>query len=574
MPETIFVELSIIIITAILIISIMRILKQPLIIGYIITGVILSPSLFNVIKSTEIINTLSQIGIALLLFMVGLNLDPKVIKEVGKVSLITGIGQVVFTTVIGYLIITSLGFSSITALYLALALSFSSTIIITKLLSDKGDLHKLYGKISIGFLIVQDLIAAVILITIPSFSNRGTFTNFAISTFATGSLLIIGLFIFGYYALPKITKPIAKSQEFLLLFSLGWCLAVATLFEFFNFSIEIGALLAGITLSLSPYKLEISSKLKPIQNFFVFLFFIWLGSELVLSQLKADIPAIIILSLFILIGNPLIVMILMGIMKYKKQTGFLAGLTVAQISEFSHILIALGIKVGHLTSEALSLLTIIGLITMAGSTYFIIYANKIYPYLAKHLSIFERKSTKRERDEKVKRYDVILFGAHRMGHDILEIFKHKKQSLLIVDHNPDITGNLTKNGFNCIYGDITDIDIFDEVDICNAKMIISTVPDLETNLLFMKRVKACNPNAIVLVVANDAEEGLALYGQGATYVITPLFIGGKYITEKIKEYKFDIKKFLEEQAEHIKQLNKIKKNELVVQKSYNLLHLS
>ncbi len=557
MAENIFIELSIIIISAIVVISIIRLLKQPLIIGYIITGILLSPSILNVIKSTDIIITLSQVGIALLLFMVGLNLNPRVIKEVGKVSLITGIGQVVFTTLIGYFIIKALGFSAITAIYLSLALSFSSTIIITKLLSDKGDLHKLYGKIAIGFLIVQDLIAVLVLMAISSLSNKNSIASFAVGTFVTGTAAIAGLFIFSYYALPKITKTIAKSQEFLLLFSLGWCLAIATLFDFLNFSIEIGALLAGITLSLSPYRFEISSKLKPIQDFFVFLFFIWLGSEFVFSSIKIYIPVIIILSLFILIGNPLIIMALMGILKYKKQTSFLAGLTVAQISEFSHILIALGIKVGHLAPETLSLLTVIGLITIAGSTYFINYNDRLYDSLSKYLSFFERKITKRERKEKQKNYDVILFGAHRAGHDILEAFKQKKNSILVVDHNPDIVEKLTKKGFNCIYGDISDVDLLDKIDLCNAKMLISTVPDTKTNLLFIKRAKLCSSNPIILTVANSVTEALELYEQGATYVITLKFIGGEHISNKIKLYRFDIKKFLKEQELHKKHLNKL-----------------
>lgn len=558
MAYNIFIELSIIIIIAVVVSSIIRILKQPLIIAYIITGILVSPTLFNIIRSREIISTFSELGIALLLFMVGLNLNPRVIKEVGKVSLITGIGQVVFTAIIGYFIAVWLSFNTVTAIYLSVALTFSSTVIITKLLSDKGDLHKLYGKIAIGFLIVQDLIAVIILMAISSFSNKTSLSDFGITTFATGTGLLVGLFIIGYYALPKITKPIAKSTEFLLLFSLGWCFAVATIFEIFNFSIEIGALLAGITLSLSPYKFEISSKLRPVQDFFVFMFFIWLGSQLVLTNIQNQIPAIIIFSLFILIGNPLIVIILMGILRYKKQTSFLAGLTVAQISEFSHIMIALGIKMGHISSDTLSLITMIGLITIGGSSYFIIYGDKIYNRLSNFLTIFERKITKEEKEEKQKKYDIVLFGAHRVGHDILEAFKHKKNSLLAIDYNPDIIEKLNKNGFNCIYGDISDVDLLDEIDLCNTKMVISTVPDLETNLLFMKRVKLCNPKIIILVVANSVQEAFDLYKNGATYVITPKFLGGKYISDKIKTYQFNAKKFVKERSEHINHLQKLK----------------
>jgi Kef-type K+ transport system membrane component KefB len=558
MVSEIFAELSLVIIISIVVILLIRVLRQPLIIGYIITGILVGPSVFNIIKSAEIITILSELGIALLLFVVGINLNPKIIKEVGKVSLITGLGQVIFTSLIGYVLALALGFNHITSIYLAIALTFSSTIIITKLLSDKGDLNKLYGKISIGFLIVQDLIVVIALMLISSISNGGTIASFAINTFLIGAGLLVSLFAVGHFIIPKITKYVARSSEFLLLFSLGWCLAIASLFEISGFSIEIGALLAGITLSLSPYRFEISSKLKPLRDFFIFLFFIWLGSQLVFDNITNQIPAILIFSFFILIGNPFIVMVLMGYLKYKKRTGFLAGLTVAQISEFSLILIALGVKLNHIPKEILSLVTLVGLITIAGSTYFIIYSDKIYPLISPYLSIFERKTSKATNDKKPKQYDVILFGAHRAGHDILEAFKTNKKSMLIVDHNPDIVEKVSKQGFDCIYGDISDTDLLDEIDICNSKMVISTIPDTETNLIFIKRAKLCNKRAIVLAVANSAEDAFLLYETGATYVITPTFIGGKHISKKVKSYQYDTKKFLAEQKEHKKHLHKLK----------------
>jgi Kef-type K+ transport system membrane component KefB len=561
MPENIFLELSIVIIIAVFTIGIVRILKQPIIIGYIITGILVSPTFFDIVKSVDIFRTLSEIGVALLLFMVGIHLNPKIIKEVGKVSLITGMGQVLFTSLIGFGMVTLLGFKPLTAIYIAVAMAFSSTIIITKLLSDKGDLNKLYGKISIGFLIVQDIIVVIVLMLISSTSGGGTLAGFAVRTFAIGTALIVGLFLLSYAILPGLTRPIAKSSEFLLIFALGWCFAIASLFEYFSFSIEIGALLAGMTLSLSPYRYEISAKLKPIRDFFIFIFFIWLGLQLEFSNITAHIPAIIILSIFILIGNPFIVMSLMGSLKYKKRTSFLAGLTVAQISEFSLILIALGVKMGHLTSDILSLVTVVGLVTITGSTYFIMYADKIYPHFSNILSIFERKKTIDEREIERKRYDIILFGAHRAGHDIFEALKTKKKSLLIIDHNPDVVNKLMKRGYNCIYGDISDVDLLEEIDLCNAKMVISTVPDAEINLLFMRRVKLCNHKAIILVVANTVKEALNFYKQGANYVITPKFIGGKEISDKIKNNKFNLGSYKKEKDTHITHLNHLKKYE-------------
>jgi len=402
----IFIELSIIIGITVLITGITKLLKQPLIIGYILTGIIVSPYFLNIVQSAETIKVFSQIGIALLLFIVGLSLSPKVIKEVGKVSLITGIGQIIFTSLIGFFIGRLLGFSVIVSLYIAIALTFSSTIIIMKLLSDKKDLEKLYGKISIGFLLVQDIFVIILLMVISSFSGNLSMNSLSFGSILGGILLIGGFVLISIYILPKLSIFFAKSQEFLFLFSIGWGLGLAALFYYMGFSMEIGALVAGIALSMSPFHYEISSKMKPLRDFFIILFFILLGSQMVFGTINELIVPAIIFSLFILIGNPLIVMILMGLLGYKKKTGFQAGLTVAQISEFSLILIALGVSAGHLTNEILSLVTIVGLITISGSTYLILYSDKIYPYLSRYLSVFEREKVKEGKQDKFRDYDI------------------------------------------------------------------------------------------------------------------------------------------------------------------------
>lgn len=561
MALSLFIEISLVILSAVLVIGLIRLLKQPIIIGYIITGIIYALYISKYVVSTGVINMFSELGIAILLFMVGLNLNPKTIKEVGKVSLVTGIGQVIFTAGIGYYICKLLGFSSVTAIYLSVGLAFSSTIIIMKLLSDKQDLDKLYGRISIGFLIVQDIIAIIALMVISSLSSGQHISNFLVSVFIKGIITTSLLFLIGIYIIPRITKSIARSQEFLLLFALGWAFTISTIYELIGFSVEIGALIAGITLALSPYRFEISSKLKPIRDFFIFMFFIWLGTQMTFGTISTNIHTIIILSLFVLIGNPLIVMTLMGLMNFRKQTGFQAGLTVAQISEFSLILIALGVKVGHLSKDILSLMTIVGIITIAGSTYMIIYSEKLYSKISKFLSIFERKSAK-ESISLERKYETILFGANRTGHDIIESLKDKKKSLLVVDYNPETISRLTKKGYDCMYGDISDIDLINEIDLCSAKILVSTIPDLDSNLLFLKRARLCNKDVITLIVANNVDDALELYNEGASLVITPQFLSGHFLAEKIKSYGFKPNEFKKDKQKHLEKLTKIKEEKL------------
>ena len=432
MIESVFLEISLVIILAVLISGIMKLLKQPLIIGYIITGIVSGPLILNLVKADEIVTVFSHFGIVFLLFIAGLSLNPKVLRSVGKVSLITGLGQVAFTSIIGFVICVILGFNYVESLYISIALTFSSTIIIIKLLSDKGDLQTLYGRISVGFLIVQDVIAVLMLMIISSFTNGfEAIFSLTLETVLIGAGTLTFIALFSYYALPRITGFFSDSQEFLLLFAIGWLLLLAIIFSYLNFSIEIGALIAGITMSISPYHFEIKSKMNVLRDFFILFFFVLLGSQMVFTNISNYVLPIIIFSLFILVGNPLIVMILMGSMRYTKRNGFLAGLTVAQISEFSLILVSLGVAVGHVTNDTLSLITATGLITIFGSAYLITHANKIYSLISGYLWIFERKG--RKTDEHYhggdSRYDIILFGYNRMGFSLLESLKHLKRRM-------------------------------------------------------------------------------------------------------------------------------------------------
>ncbi|MBW3017501.1 cation:proton antiporter [Candidatus Woesearchaeota archaeon] len=556
----ILLEIGLIITVTILFAAIMRMLRQPLIIGYILTGIVIGPQFFNMISATETIEIFSHMGIALLLFIVGLSLNPKVIREVGKVSLLTGVGQVIFTSLVGFFISYSLGFSFIVSIYIAIALSFSSTIIIMKLLSDKGDIETLYGKIAIGFLIVQDLIAVTILMVISSISGGLDYSNLFWGTFLKGFFMLALIFVIGIYTLPSITKVIAKSQEFLLLFSIGWCLSIASLFHYLNFSMEIGALLAGITLSSSPYRHEISAKMKPLRDFFIVLFFILLGFQMGFADIRQYLAPVMIFSFFVLIGNPIIVMTLMGILGYTKRTGFLAGLTVAQISEFSFVLIALGTKFGHLPRSAIAIITAVGLITIAGSTYMIIYSNKIYPYVSKYLSLFEKKGKKIDEHKyhKDEEYDTILFGCDLIGYDVLESLKKTKKKFLVIDYNPERIIGLAKKGIECRYADAGDSDLLNELNFSKTNRVISTIPDINTNLLLINKIKESNRKAIIIVVSHQIDEAMELYKRGATYVIMPHYLGKRHASTLIEKYGLDISKFLKEKIAHIEHLKKRK----------------
>ena len=550
----VFIQISIVILLVLAVSFVMRLLKQPLIIGYIISGILIGPYFLGILPTTSRTGLFSELGIALLLFIVGLHLSPKVIKEVGRISLIAGLGQIVFTGLIGYFISSLLGFSIITSLYIAIALTFSSTIIILKLLSDKGDLDNLYGKISIGILLVHDFIAIMIIIILTSYHGGANFVSSVGLPILKGTILILVLAPISIYILPKLQKFFARSQELLFVFAIAWGLGLASLFFYAGLSIEVGALIAGVLLSVSPYNLEMSSKLKPLRDLSIILFFLLLGVQMGLSSIGQIILPAIIFSLIILVINPIIVMSMMSFGGYTKKTNFFSSLSVAMIGEFSLIIVALGVKIGHISNEILSLITLTSIITIGISTYFIIYASKVYASLSRYLSLFERKSL-REKRKINKKTDAILFGYNRIGFGILTSLKKIKENYLVVDFNPDTITNMQKLDIPCLYGDVDDDALLNELPLKNIKIAVSTIPEIETNELLLKTVKSANPQAIVILRAHTIEDAMELYKHKADYVLTPHFLGGEYLADMIKDIKLDTEGYKKERERHIKMLN-------------------
>lgn len=559
---SLFVEISFIILIACGFSILMRFLKQPFVVGYILAGILVGPYFLNILHSYENIELFSKIGVTILLFIVGLNLNPKVIHEVGKISLITGLGQVIFTSIIGYLISYALGFGVIPSLYIAIALTFSSTIIILKLLGDKGDLNSLYGKISIGFLLVQDLIATLILIGITTLSGHGVLSLPLTIVILIAKAILVGavLFIFSNYIIPRITIFLASSQELIFIFSLAWGMGIASLFSALGFSIEIGALIAGVFLSTSTFAQEIGSRMKPLRDFFILLFFILLGSQIAIGTISVVILPAVALSLFVLVGNPLIVIVLMNLLGYKRRTGFLAGLTVAQISEFSLILASLGVALGHLSNEVLSLITLVGLITISASTYLIIFSEKIYPRVEKFLKFFELRKNNKEKginhDEESK---IILFGYDRVGYDFVKAIKRFSKNFVVVDFNPESIKRLERENIPYKYGDAGDVEFLEEFNLSNISMAISTIPDFDTNLVIVHEIRKYNKEAIIIALSHNTKEAKTLYDKGASYVVMPHHLGALFASSLIEKHGIDSGKFEKEKQRHIKHISKREK---------------
>lgn len=551
--NSIFSELSLVIVIAVAVSLIMRIIRQPLIIGHILSGLIVGPSLLHIVHSAETIQLFSDFGIALLLLIIGLGLNPGVIKEVGKIAVAIALGKLVITASFGFAVARLFGYEILPSLFMGVSVSFSSTIIILKLLSDKKEQNRLYGKISIGFLLAEDLIATILLVAVSATGSGGITLNEFLGLIGKCVGLVTVIALVRILIINRMGNLIAKSQELLFLFAIGWALGIAALFQHAGFSLEIGALIAGVTLASLPYAQEVASRLKILRDFFIVLFFIGLGSHLEIHNLWQELPKAGLLSALVLVGNPLIVMTIMGLSGYTKKTSFKTGLVGTQISEFSLILLLLASKLGHISSEVVSLMTIVALITIGVSTYLIIYSDNLYTLFERYLELFERRRLKKEHDSK-RHYELVLIGYQKGGQEFLKLFLSLKKRYVVVDYDPSMIDGLEQRGAEYLYGDVTDPELLEELNLEHSKLIISTITDMATNTMLAEWLEKYNPRAVFIATADTGEEAAELYSKNVAYVILPHYIGSEKIGSFIRKNGFnktEFKKFREKHLEYL-----------------------
>jgi len=503
-------------------------LRQPLIVAFIVVGILVGPAVLGWVQSHDQIDLLAQIGVTVLLFVVGLKLDLHLVRHIGPVALATGLGQLGFTILFGFLICIGLGMDAMKSLYVAVALTFSSTIIIVKLLSDKREIDSLHGRIAMGFLIVQDIAVVMAMMAVGSMQAHAE-AGIAMTLLGIAGRLLAAVVLVAAlmrYVLPKLMGQLARSQELLLIFAIAWGTGFAALGEIAGFSKEVGAFLAGFSLASTAYREAISARLTSIRDFLLLFFFIDLGSKLEFSILGDEMGAAMILSLFVLIGNPLIVMAIMGYMGYRKRTGFMAGLTVAQISEFSIIFVAMGITLGHVNNEALGLVTLVGLVTIALSTYMILYSRWLYQRLEPLLGIFERRDPHRERPmEKGHKggedAEIIVFGLGRYGGHLIKSLRDKNIAVLGVDFDPEMVRVFRRHGIPVRFGDAEDLDFPETLPLAGARWVVSTLPQRELNLTLLRALANHGYAGGIAVTAHGETDGHLLQSAGAHLILYP-----------------------------------------------------
>ena len=402
-------------------------------------------------------------------------------------------------------------------------------------------------------MLVQDLIATFALVIATAMGKSGI-SYIELGELASKGIAVgIGIILLSHYVLKPMTSFLSRSQELFFIFALAWGFSISTLFLKLGYSVEIGALVGGVAFSTMTYAKEVGSRLRPLRDFFIIVFFIAIGARLDFGGIGSILPQAIGFSAFVLIGKPIIMMAILGIMGHTRKTSFKTGLAVAQISEFSLIFILIGQTNGQVSNEVVSLVTMVGIITIALSSYLIIYSDGLYGYLEKYVRLFERKKVKTERETKHV-YDAVLFGYKKGGNEFIKVFKTITKSFIVVDYDPDAIDELDRLNARYLYGDATDIELLEEINLGKVRLIVSLITDHATNLFLLQHLEQVNPHAVVICHADSAKDAAELYGLGASYVMMPTFIGNEKIGAFIRKNGFSRTEFKHYREKHIQYL--------------------
>lgn len=557
--DSVFLQIGVVTILAALLGIVARILRQPIILAYVTAGILLGAGGLNLIPNAELTQDIATIGIIFLLFLVGLELDIGKIRRVGTVVLVAGMAQMLVTFGLVFGIVWSLGYDQTAGLYLGLAAAFSSTAVALKRLSDRRDLGALYAKVTIGILLLQDIIAILALMFISGAAGQsvsvGLFLGFAVK----GSLFIAGTWLFTRYLLGRIFFYIAKSPELLFLASVAWAFSFAMASDSLGFSKEIGAFLAGISLATLPYNLEIIGRVKPLKDFFLVIFFVVLGLEVSWPVVGANLPLIIAISAAVIFVKSFVGAAAMVRLGYPKRPAYLTGASLGQMSEFSLLIVLLGFSSGHISQELVGITAALLTLTIILNTYWNGLNRYIYPVFSKPLEWFAGKVTSRELNYRPSemRNHVLLFGANRMGYQMLHTLERLRRDVLVVDHNPEVIRRLLHRGVESVFGDIDDFELLREMGLADARMVISTVPNATANLYLIKETRKNNRGALVITTADQIDDALALYAAGADYVVLPHLLGGEQAAQILEEVESRSVKpavLRQQRSKHIKSL--------------------
>lgn len=514
-----------------------KLLRQPVIVAYIVVGVLGGPAFLGLVSAEDEIKLLAKLGIAILLFLVGLKLDIHLIRAIGPVALITGAGQVLLTGLLGYLLALGLGWDSSSAVYIAVALTFSSTIIVVKLLGDRRELDQLHGRIAVGILIVQDILVVIAMLAIVTLGQPGeqAFASEIAWTLGGGLLFLAGVALMSRLVLPRLLEWMAKNQELTLVFGVSWAVMLAAVSSWLGLSMEIGAFVAGVALASTPYRESLGARMVSLRDIMILFFFIELGSSLTLDGAISQLVPALIVTVFILIGKPVIVLAVMLAQGYRATVSLKTGLTIAQISEFSLILVALGYSLGQVNDDLLSLITLVAIFTITMSTYFISYQERLLVWLSPLTRVIERRFQGSGVEQNTSHpYDAIVIGAGRLGSDIVRGLRDEGSELLVVDLDPRALKAIGAYGVDTLYGDASDPDFIKALPLHETRTVVCAAPDRTTNMVVLEALQRLEFGGSICLTALDTRTAETFEGYPHVTVVRPFQMAAHSIIDGVK----------------------------------------
>ncbi len=543
------------IIAAMVLAYLAHLLRQPLILAYIAAGVVIGPNIgLGLVSNEADINVSTDIGLILLLFMIGLEIDMKKLREAGAALITIGISQFLLCVALGIGFFSLLGFTMgsgrFDLAYLAVTCAISSTAIVVKLLYEKGELDTLAGRLTLGVLVFQDLWAIVVLGVQPNLSDPAV-TDIALS-FARGGALVVGSLLVSKYLLRHVFRHIAKMPEMVLVAALAWCFLVCAVAHGFGLSIEMGALIAGIALSTFPYNMDVVARIVTIRNFFLTLFFVSLGMKVPNPMHHPHLIGVAALaSLFLIVSRFAAISPILSAMSKGNRVSLLVPINLGQISEFSLVIATLGVSLGHIGEDTLSIVIFVFVITSIVSTYFIQFSHPVQRVLGRGMQIVGVRDIRPEAEtgqtEEGKRIALVgffriasafLHEMERSGTEFSGTLAGKDRSrirrdILVIDFNPEVYEGLSAQGVKILYGDVGNLDTLALSGITDTRLVLSTVPDTALrgtdNMTLLGELRRLCPSALVVVTAENPSQALALYDAGADYVLMPNLVTAQHL---------------------------------------------
>lgn len=526
-------DLGYVIVGAALLLLACRPLRVPPIVAYILAGLLLGP-LLGLLTVTESLELMSELGIALLLFVVGLELSLQRLRDVGRPALLGGVLQVIITFGLGAALALALGFSGADVAFLALAVTFSSTVVVIKLLDRIGDLGALYGRIAIGILLVQDVLVAVVLTLVGALGGGdGGFGPIAAGlaqAFVGLAALAVAAAAAVRWFLPRVFDWLTESTEALFIASLTWAFAFIVAAETIHVSIELGAFVAGVSLAQLPYNDDLRRRIHPLVDFFLAVFFVSLGAGMDLSAAAGFWGAAVVLSLFVLLVKPLLVSALLAWLGYAGRTAFLAGLTLGQVSEFAFILMGLALAAGLVEPGLLALVGVMGLVTMAVSAFAVPSGERLYDVAnSAWLPGFLRRGAREEPSATLRQGHVVIVGMNTLGRLLVREFARRGERVLALDSDADKLRDLPAE---TAVGSIESLAVLEEAGVAHAKLVVSALQIEDVNSLLAYR---CSRMGVpVSIHAFDPSLSHELLEIGADHLMVSKHDGIRLMAEELR----------------------------------------